>query len=319
MRPFACSDGVLRTPPHECGDAGHRATPGEGGMGGSGATRGPSSACWAVRDGRSGEADGDAGVTDGPLCQGRDPLRARVPCRVRTPSPPQAGRLSHRSLGPRPAQALPRRDGLRQRPRQPVPHTHTRPLGGRRRRQARPSEPRGPSPLLPVRAGPSCAPGGAHCTPSGRDGPRGHRFIELGGGTWPTLCLSRVTVGKAEWTAPGGGPEIQATRGSLQNPPGQGRGPGSTARGTRVLPDACRAGLALTGQPLPTMLRGSPTWVLAAASPAAPAAPRPPLPPTPHLALRPPGNGTEVTHGRATVTAPGRSTEPPGHNLRKTQ
>lgn len=292
-------------------------------MGGSGAgsrqvhsaaTRGPSSACWAVRDGRSGEADGDAGVTDGPLCQGRDPLRARVPCRVRTPSPPQAGRLSHRSLGPRPAQALPRRDGLRQRPRQPVPHTHTRPLGGRRR-QARPSEPRGPSPLLPVRAGPSCAPGGAHCTPSGRDGPRGHRFIELGGGTWPTLCLSRVTVGKAEWTAPGGGPEIQATRGSRQNPPGQGRGPGSTARGTRVLPDACRAGLALTGQPLPTMLRGSPTWVLAAA----PAAPRPPLPPTPHLALRPPGNGTEVTHGRATVTAPGRSTEPPGHNLRKTQ
>lgn len=133
------------------------------------------------------------------------------------------------------------------------------------------------------------------------------------------LCLSRVTVGKAEWTAPGGGPEIQATRGSLQNPPRQGRGPGSTARGTRVPPDACRAGLALTGQPLPTMLCGSPTWVLAAASPAAPAAPRPPLPPTPRLALRPPGNGTEVTHGRATITAPGRSTEPPGHNLRKTQ
>lgn len=139
------------------------------------------------------------------------------------------------------------------------------------------------APAAPPGSAPGPAPGGAHCTPSGRDGPRGHRFIELGGGTWPTLCLSRVTVGKAEWTAPGGGPEIQATRGSRQNPPGQGRGPGSTARGTCVPPDACRAGLALTGQPLLTMLRGSPTWVLAAASPAAPAAPRPPTAPHPPL------------------------------------
>lgn len=205
-KPPTTSVGMLVTEPRQ-----GRAGWGARGPGPGRSTRRPhaASACWAERDGRSGEAHGDAGVTDGPLCQGRGPLRARVPCRVRTPSPPQAGRLSHRSLGPRPAQALPRRDGLRQRPRQPVPHTHTRPLGGRRR-QARPSEPRGPSPLLPVRAGPGCAPGGAHCTPSGRDGPRGHRFIELGGGTWPTLCLSRVTVGKAEWTAPGGGPEIQA-------------------------------------------------------------------------------------------------------------
>lgn len=162
-------------------------------------------------------------MTDGPLCQGRGPLRARVPCRVRTPSPPQAGRLSHRSLGPRPAQALPRRDGLRQRPRQPVPHTHTRTPrtrahwaggGGRHVHRSLGGLARcslcEQAPAAPPGSAPGPAPGGAHCTPSGRDGPRGHRFIELGGGTWPTLCLSRVTVGKAEWTAPGGGPEIQA-------------------------------------------------------------------------------------------------------------
>lgn len=48
-------------------------------------------------------------------------------------------------------------------------------------------------------------------------------------------------------------------------------------------PEAPASRLTLTGQPLLTMLRGSPTWVLAAASPAAPAALRPPTAPHPPL------------------------------------